>query len=71
MAGLRRRVPEAFAKVTPKTCQKIIAKVVDQENKYWIEDEKLDDKFAEDSEEDFISRRIFEVQGLEHQIEEL
>ncbi len=71
MKGLRSRVPEAFAKVTPYTCQKIIAKVVDQENKYWIEDEKLDKEFSKNSEEVSAGRRLFEVEGLEHQIEEL
>ncbi|MCP4723244.1 MAG: hypothetical protein GY860_27640 [Desulfobacteraceae bacterium] len=71
MKGLRDRVPEAFAKVTPDTCQRIIAKVVEQENKYWIEDEKLDEKFAENSEENFASRKAFEVEGLEHHFEEM
>ncbi|MCP3684075.1 MAG: hypothetical protein GY861_15445 [bacterium] len=71
MKGLRSRVPEAFAKVTPYTCQKIIAKVEDQENKYWIEDEKLDEEFSKNSEEVFAGRKLFEVEGLEHQIEEL
>ncbi len=71
MKGLRDSVPEAFTKVTPNTCQKIIAKVVDQENKYWLEDAKLDEKFAENMEENFASRKIFEVEGLEHHFEEM
>ena len=45
MAGLLNRLPEALAKVTAHTCKKIIDDVVKQEDKYWWEDEKLDEKF--------------------------
>ncbi len=65
MRGLRSSVPEAFAQVTPITCQKIIAKVVEQENKYWIEDEKLDEKFPEKTGEDFSNCKTFEADGLD------
>ena len=50
MKGMRERLPEALAKVTSRTCEKIIAKVVDQEEKYWSEDSILDEKFGSDVE---------------------
>lgn len=33
--------PIALSKVKPSTCQKLIAKVVEQEEKYWAEDAQL------------------------------
>ena len=70
MAGLQARLPEAFAKVTANTCREIIAKVVEQENKYWAEDEKLDDDYAANAEEEYIGLRP-EEEGLESFLEEL
>jgi len=32
----------AFSQVTPKTCEKLIAKTVAEEDKYWLEDGKID-----------------------------
>jgi len=34
MKGLHERLPEAFEKVTPRTCQEIIAKVIEQEGEH-------------------------------------
>jgi hypothetical protein len=34
-------LPIALSKVKPSTCRKLIAKVVEQEEKYWAEDEQL------------------------------
>ena len=70
MAGLYNRLPDAFSKITSKTCRKIIAKVVEQENKYWHEDELLDEQYTANDEEEFKGRRLFEEEGLEHYIEE-
>lgn len=70
MAGLYNRLPDAFSKITSKTCQKIIAKVVDQEDKYWHEDELLDEQYTANAEEESEGRRLFEEEGLEHYIEE-
>jgi transposase len=59
MAGLRRTLPEAFAKVTPEICQDLIYnKVAEQEDKYWLEDERLDEIFAADAEEDELVHAI-------------
>ena len=33
--------PMALAKVQPSTCSKLIAQVVEQEEKYWAEDAQL------------------------------
>jgi transposase len=52
MKGLRERLPDAFAKVTGDTCRKIMAKVIEQEDRYWREDEKLDDVYAADAQEE-------------------
>lgn len=70
MAGLRNNLPNAFAKVTDTTCKKIIADVIEQENKYWREDEKLDEEYANDEAEEYLGRKLFEDEGLEHYIEE-
>jgi len=37
----RTELPNAFKKVTATTCQKVIARVVQQEEKYWKEDSQL------------------------------
>ncbi len=52
MSGLRKRLPEAFAKVTAHTCMRVIAKVRQREDDYWHNDAVLDEKFAMDSEEE-------------------
>lgn len=38
----RDNLPLAFSHVTSKTCQKLIAKTVKEENKYWYEDSEID-----------------------------
>ena len=38
----RNNLPSAFSQVTSKTCQKLIAKTVAEENKYWLEDGEID-----------------------------
>lgn len=43
MAHLRSPFPKAFAKVTARPCQDLIAKVAKQEEKFWAEDNKLDE----------------------------
>jgi transposase len=52
MKGLRERLPEAFLKVTGETCCKIMAKITEQEDRYWEDDQKLDEIFATDSQEE-------------------
>jgi hypothetical protein len=39
--NFHQQLPIALAKVTPRTCRKLIAKVVAQEEKYWAEDAQL------------------------------
>ena len=43
MKGLRSNLPAAFAKVTIRTCKKIIRDTIDQEKRYWREDEELEE----------------------------
>lgn len=69
MAGLRERLPEAFAKVTAGTCKSIISKVFGQEKKYWAEDEKLDVIYSKNTEEGFLGKDAFENQGDEFYLE--
>lgn len=38
----RNNLPLVFSLVTSKTCQKLIAKTVAEENKYWAEDGEID-----------------------------
>ncbi|MCP5101374.1 MAG: hypothetical protein GY943_37990 [Chloroflexi bacterium] len=52
MSGMRKRLPEAFAKVSASTCVKVIAKVRQREDDYWNDDAVLDAKFAIDAEEE-------------------
>lgn len=69
MAGLRERLPEAFAKVTANTCKGIISKVFQQEEKYWTEDEKLDEIYSENAEEEHLAKDVLESQGDEFYLE--
>jgi len=48
MANLRNQVPKAFAKVTSKTCQKIIAKVAETEDRFWLEDDRLEELYCDE-----------------------
>jgi len=50
MKNFREQLPAAFTKVTTRTCKSLIAKVVKQEEKYWVEDAKLYEEIDEDSE---------------------
>lgn len=69
MAGLRKRLPEAFSKVTADNCKAIISKVFKQEEKYWIEDEKLDEIYSKNAEEEYLGKDAFESQGDEFYLE--
>jgi len=69
MAGLHKRLPEAFFKVTADTCKEIMSKVFDQEEKYWSEDEKLDEIYSENAEEEYIGIYTLEGQGEEFYLE--
>lgn len=46
---LRNNLPLAFSQVTSATCQKLIAKIVIEENKYWDEDGEIDEKQGVDT----------------------
>lgn len=71
MPGLRNRLPEAFEKVTSHTCREIIAKVSEQEDNYWSEDEKLDEAYAKNAEEDCTGRCLFENEGEDSCLDDL
>ncbi|MEA3416013.1 MAG: hypothetical protein U9R02_07645 [Thermodesulfobacteriota bacterium] len=71
MKGLRERLPKGFTKVTSLTCQKIIAEVIEQEEKYWTEDEKLDEVYAANAEEEYKGKSLCEELGAESYLEEL
>ena len=45
----RNNLPSAFFQVTSKTCQKLIAKTVVEENKYWKEDGEIDENQGVDA----------------------
>ncbi len=69
MAGLWKRLPEAFSKVTADTCKEIISKVFEQEYKYWAEDEALDEIYSKDSAEKRAGGHLYENQGEEFYLE--
>jgi len=71
MSGLRNNLPEAFNKVTSHTCSEIIAKISKQEDKYWFEDEKLDEAYAINAEEDCTGRCLFENEGEDSCLDDL
>jgi transposase len=71
MKGLRERLPEGFKKVTTHTCQEIIAKVIEEEEKYWTEDEKLDEVYAANAEEEYTAQSLYEELGAASYLEEL
>lgn len=43
LSNFRAILPEAFAQVTKKSCQKLIEKAVNEEDKFWVEDRKLEE----------------------------
>jgi hypothetical protein len=52
-SNFHQQLPIALAKVQPSTCGKLVAKVVEQEEKYWAEDAQLYEyDFDENSEEE-------------------
>lgn len=53
MKNFREKLPEAFMKVRANTCEKLIAKVVKQEEKFWSEDSKLYEEIDEGVYENF------------------
>jgi hypothetical protein len=71
MSGLLNNLPEAFNKVTFNTCAEIIDKISTQEDKYWSEDEKLDEAYAENAEEDCAGRCLFENEGEDSRLDDL
>jgi transposase len=50
MENFRSQLPRAFQKVTKNTCNSLIKKVYKQEEKYWLEDKKLYEEIAEETE---------------------
>lgn len=42
LANFRENLPLAFSQVTRETCEKLIAKTVKEEKKFWREDGKID-----------------------------
>lgn len=44
MANLNKMLPKAFERVTPNTCKKLIAKMVKQEDKFWKEDQEIENQ---------------------------
>ena len=44
MASLHKHLRIGFSRVTPSTCQKLIAKVGQQEDAFWVEDAEVDDR---------------------------
>ncbi len=69
MAGLRSNLPVAFEKVTSSSCRKIISEVFKQENKYWAEDEKLDQIYSDNAKEDYLGGNAVEHKGAESYID--
>ena len=70
MKGIRERLPEAFAKVTADTCRKIMAKVTEQEDRYWEDDQKLDAIFAADSQEEREAELESPYEGVDPYLDE-
>lgn len=54
MSNLRYQLPKAFAKVKGHTCQDLIVKVAKQEEKFWAEDNKLDEMYEDNCDSDIV-----------------
>ncbi len=70
MKGLHKSLPDAFAKVTSNTCKGIIAKIIEQEDKYWFEDEKLDEEYINAAAEEYLGRKLYD-ESLERYLDEM
>jgi transposase len=57
MANLKNQIPKAFSKVTAETCRKIIARVAEVEDRFWLEDEQLDELYAND---EYLGESVFD-----------
>jgi transposase len=57
MANLKNQIPNAFSKVTTETCRKIIARVAEVEERFWREDEQLDELYADD---EYLGESVFD-----------
>ena len=44
MASLHKHLRIGFSRVTPSTCQKLITKVWQQEDLFWVEDAEVDNQ---------------------------
>jgi len=42
LSKFRNNLPSAFSQVTSKTCKRVVAETIIEENKYWTEDEGID-----------------------------
>jgi transposase len=71
MSGLRSNLPKAFEKVTANTCKKIIAKVAEQENRYWTEDQILDEQYDSDFNGKVTSQYSEKENTVEHYLDEI
>ena len=70
MDGMRKRLPEAIAKVTANTCCKIMEKIIEQEDKYWEEDERLDEVYSADAKDEYASEVGSPNEGENHYLGE-
>jgi len=70
MKGLRERLPEAFSKVTSETCRSIMAKIIQKEDQYWRDDEKLDEIYAGDARDEELAEVGSPTEGVDHYLVE-
>jgi hypothetical protein len=58
MGNLRTQWPMAFAQVTQDVCQRVILNVAEQEERFWVEDEQLDEIYSQDDDVTYVGEDI-------------
>jgi len=67
MSNLKEHLPIGFSKVTKRTCQKVIAKVYEQENTFWLEDSEIE-KMQQAEELDYSNEAYFDPEDYDREI---
>jgi hypothetical protein len=58
MGNLRTQWPMAFSQVTQDVCQRVILNVAEQEERFWVEDEQLDEIYSQDDDVTYVGEDI-------------
>lgn len=71
IAGLHDNLPKAFAQITAEICKEIIAKIFEQEKRYWEEDQILDEQYHLDIKEEIGNHELNNEVTTEYYLDEM